>query len=107
MNLPAATKCPAVPERWLGAPAVGGLALPAANPTADQMYAPRGVFLNDEYLVVADSGNHRVLIWKGLPVADHQPADVVLGQPDFTSEGPNADRRGKPVSRAGPPANES
>lgn len=78
----------ATPDLWLGAPAPGGLALPAAMPTADQLYAPRGVFFNDEVLVVADSGNHRVLIWHGLPASDHASADVVLGQPDFHSEGP-------------------
>ncbi len=82
------------PLTWLGAPATGGLALPAAAPTASQLYAPRGVFLNDDYLVAADSGNHRVLIWRGLPRDNHQPADVVLGQQDFFSEGPNAAGRG-------------
>jgi hypothetical protein len=65
----------------------GGLALPAAAPTPSQFYAPRGVFANDEMLVVADSGNHRVLIWHGVPCSDGAPADVVLGQPDFYSEG--------------------
>lgn len=77
---------------WLGAPAPGGLALPAANPTPAQFYGPRGVFLNDEVLVVADSGNHRVMIWRNPPTQSHQPADVVLGQPDFYSEGPNRNR---------------
>jgi hypothetical protein len=72
---------------WLGAPSPGGLALPPANPTPTQFYGPRGVFLNDEVLVVADSGNHRVLIWHGPPKRSHAPADVVLGQPDFYSEG--------------------
>lgn len=78
----------AAPTLWLGAPATGGLALPAAMPTADQLYAPRGVFFNEKLLIVADSGNHRILIWHGLPQADHAAADVVLGQPDFHSEGP-------------------
>ncbi|HEV2637780.1 MAG TPA: NHL repeat-containing protein [Actinocrinis sp.] len=81
-------------ETWLGAPAPGGLALPAANPTMAWMYSPRGVFLDREHLVVADSGNHRVLIWHGVPTADEQPADVVLGQPDGTTEGRAADGRG-------------
>jgi hypothetical protein len=58
------------------------------------LYAPRGVFLDDEYLIVADSGNHRIMIWRGLPNTDRQPADVVLGQPDFYSEGPRAGGRG-------------
>lgn len=76
------------PVLWLGAPAPGGLALPDARPTASHLYAPRGVWLDDHRLIVADSGNHRLLIWHTLPTRDHQPADVVLGQPDFTSEGP-------------------
>jgi len=82
------------PVVWLGAYSPGGLALPAAQPTATQFYAPRGVYLDDQVLVVADSGNHRVLIWHNRPDRDGQPADVVLGQPDFTSEGPQAGGRG-------------
>jgi hypothetical protein len=76
-----------VPDVWLGAPAPGGLALPPAAPTLAWMYSPRGVFFDERHLVVADSGNHRVLIWHGLPTRDEQPADVVLGQPDGTTEG--------------------
>ncbi|OJY53272.1 NHL repeat-containing protein [Pseudonocardia sp. 73-21] len=75
------------PSVWLGAPAPGGLALPPANPTMAWMYSPRGVYLDDDHLVAADSGNHRVLIWHGVPTEDEQPADVVLGQPDGTTEG--------------------
>lgn len=75
------------PEVWLGAPAPGGLALPSATPTLAWMYSPRGVFFDERHLVIADSGNHRVLIWHGLPTCDEQPADVVLGQPDGTTEG--------------------
>lgn len=82
------------PERWLGAAAPGGLALPSAQPTAAQLYAARGVWLDDERLVVCDSGNHRILIWRGLPAADHAPADVVLGQATFLAEGPAACGRG-------------
>src|SRR5262249_18794832 len=58
------------PHVWLGAPAPGGLALPAASPTMSWMYSPRGVFFDAERLVVADSGNHRVLIWHDLPSCD-------------------------------------
>lgn len=72
----------------LGAPSPGGLALPPATPTRSQMYGPRGVFFNDEWFAAADSGNHRILLWRGLPESDGAEADVVLGQPDFTSEGP-------------------
>jgi NHL repeat len=78
----------AYPERWLGGPAPGGLALPPAQPTRNHLYAPRGVYVDNDVLVVADSGNHRVLIWYGWPENDHAPADIVLGQPDFETEGP-------------------
>ena len=61
------------PLRWLGAAAPGGLALPDAHPAPGTLYAPRGVFLNDDVLVAADTGNHRVLIWHGLPGGDHAP----------------------------------
>lgn len=82
------------PACWLGAPSPGGLALPDASPTADHLYAPRGVWLDAERLVVCDSGNHRILVWRRVPTASHAPADVVLGQPSFTSEGPAARGRG-------------
>ena len=86
----------AAPSLWLGAEPVGGLTLPAAMPTASQLYAPRGVWLDDERLIAADTGNHRLLIWSG-PIDRqpwHGPADVVLGQPDFRSEGAQAGGRG-------------
>lgn len=41
-----------------------------------------------EYLAVSDSGNNRVLIYKG-PFVTGEAASVVLGQPDFTQSGPN------------------
>jgi DNA-binding beta-propeller fold protein YncE len=77
-------------------PAPGGLALPPAQPTAAWLYAPRGahlgVYQGREVLIVADTGNHRVLIWHEMPDRDEQPCDVVLGQPDAFSEGPAAGR---------------
>ncbi|MEM9825054.1 MAG: NHL repeat-containing protein [Planctomycetota bacterium] len=72
---------------WLGADCPFGLALPNATPTASQMYAPRGVWIDDDRLIVCDSGNHRVLIYHTVPTTDHADADVVLGQSDFTREG--------------------
>lgn len=81
-------------RRRLGAESPFGLALPSGTPTAAQLYAPRGVFLNDDWLVVADSGDHRIVLWRGLPTQDGQPADVVLCQPDFFSEGAGAGGRG-------------
>ena len=82
------------PIRWLGARSPFGLVLPDAQPSPQTMYAPRGVWLDRERLIVCDSGNHRILIWHSLPTIDQAPADVVLCQPSFTSEGPAAHGRG-------------
>jgi sugar lactone lactonase YvrE len=66
-----------------------GLALPDASPSPSTMYAPRGVVQTDDHLVVADTGNHRLLVWDDpLPALDHADADHVVGQPDLFSEGP-------------------
>lgn len=43
-------------------------------------------------LMVADSWNNRVLIWHEYPERDNTPADLVLGQADFTGMAPNRDR---------------
>lgn len=82
------------PRVRLGAASPGGLGLPDAAATASQMYAPRGVHVAGDVLVVADTGNHRVLLWHGIPDSDGTPADVVLGQPDMTTEGSAAGGRG-------------
>ncbi|MEN1705074.1 MAG: hypothetical protein AAGJ54_06115 [Planctomycetota bacterium] len=76
------------PAVWLGAEAPGGLALPSAKPAADTLYGPRGVWFDDDYFIVCDSGNHRILVWRGIPDADHAPAEVVLGHASFADEGP-------------------
>ncbi|UCH14180.1 MAG: T9SS type A sorting domain-containing protein [Bacteroidales bacterium] len=38
-------------------------------------------------LIAACGSQNRVLIWNSIPAINGQPADVVLGQPDFTSAG--------------------
>ncbi len=78
----------------LGAASPGGLALPSATPSPVNLYAPRGVALRDGRLAVCDSGNHRVLVWQ-VPYDRASPAaEIVLGQADFTCEGPAAAGRG-------------
>lgn len=68
-----------------------GLAAPL-RPTADTLFGPRGVALGGDRgpLVVADTGHHRVLVWRTTPIADGGPADLVLGQRDFAGEARNA-----------------
>ncbi len=52
--------------------------------------APQGVWIQNGMLFVADTQNNRVMIWNSLPTKNNQPADLVLGQKDFTSA-PNFD----------------
>lgn len=42
---------------------------------------PQGVYGDGTRLFVADSGNHRVLVWNTMPTNAGQPADFALGQP--------------------------
>lgn len=67
------------------------LAIPLA-PTPTTMFGPRGACLVSENgaLWVSDTGHHRLLGWRNLPTKDNQPADWVIGQPDFYHEGQNA-----------------
>lgn len=53
---------------------------------AGSLSLPMAAFSSGQKLVVADSNNHRVLIWNTIPTANHAPADVVLGQADMTSQ---------------------
>jgi uncharacterized protein (TIGR03437 family) len=44
-----------------------------------------GVATDGHYFAVADTDNNRVLLWNEVPTTMNQPADIVLGQTDFTS----------------------
>ncbi|MBO3460097.1 hypothetical protein G7B40_035370 [Aetokthonos hydrillicola Thurmond2011] len=62
------------------------------TPSRIDMFGPRAVCLISETgpLWVSDTGHHRLLGWRNLPTTDSQPADWVIGQPDFNHEGQNA-----------------
>jgi hypothetical protein len=51
--------------------------------------APQDVIIVGTKLVVADQNNSRVLIWNTIPMSNHKQADIVLGQPNFTTNAPN------------------
>jgi len=55
--------------------------------------APTGLWSDGTRLVVADYDNNRVLIWNSFPTGNFAPADIVLGQSDFTSSAPNDDNQ--------------
>src|SRR5271167_2501614 len=65
------------------APAV--LTYPLPPSTASGMRTPTDVATDGVHLVVADTDNNRVLIWNSIPTTNNQPADVVVGQPDFAT----------------------
>ncbi|HLO83690.1 MAG TPA: hypothetical protein VK203_01575 [Nostocaceae cyanobacterium] len=67
------------------------LVIPLA-PSPHSMFGPRGACLISPNgpLWVSDTGHHRLLGWKNLPKQDYQPADWIIGQPDFYHEGQNA-----------------
>ena len=53
--------------------------------TQNKMNTPYGVQSNGTKLFVADTNNHRVLIYNTIPTANNAPADVVVGQTNFTT----------------------
>lgn len=60
-------------------------------PTARVLKDPSAVWTDGRRLVVVDRSNHRVLIWNSFPTTTFQPADVVLGQSDFSRQDGNDD----------------
>ena len=53
--------------------------------TASSVRNPTSIATDGTVLAVADTDNNRVLIWLHPPTVNGQPADVVVGQPNFTS----------------------
>src|SRR5689334_19101529 len=58
------------------------------NPTTNNrllfgMFAPADAISTPGHLFVADSANHRVLIWNSFPPNVGQPPDLVIGQNDL------------------------
>ncbi len=52
--------------------------------SATILRGPQGVWIQNNKLFVADTQNHRILIWNSIPTVNNQPPDVVLGQADFS-----------------------
>jgi hypothetical protein len=48
---------------------------------------PRGLWTDGNKLVITDNVNDRVLIWNRIPTSNGAPADVVVGAPDFATQG--------------------
>ncbi|MGO9132798.1 MAG: hypothetical protein ACLP8A_01950 [Methylovirgula sp.] len=83
---------PAGPFCVLGSEPTGADSVHPVVPGPATMFGPRGAALAgpDGPLFVADTGHHRLLVWRRLPTSDLAPADFCIGQPDFFHEGRNA-----------------
>ena len=57
---------------------------------AKPFLAPRGVFVKDNLLLVADTGQNRVFGWENLPQTTHQKPTIILGQATESESGINA-----------------
>ncbi len=56
---------------------------------ASTLNLPAGMWSDGTRLAINDSSNNRVLIWNTIPTSNNQPADLVLGQADFTHNAVN------------------
>jgi uncharacterized protein (TIGR03437 family) len=74
----------AAPDVVLGQKDFTSLQDPSAV-SASNLRAPQGVWIQSGKLFVADTGNNRVLIWNSIPTQNGQAADLVLGQPNMSS----------------------
>lgn len=73
------------------------------GPTARTLNIPGGVHSDGTTLAVADTNNHRVLIWHTFPTESFQRADVVLGHIGFdqrvTNDGNDDEQTDEPSSQ--------
>ncbi|MBZ5724282.1 MAG: hypothetical protein LAP87_04735 [Acidobacteriia bacterium] len=69
----------------VGQPDFTSVSVPGNTPNAKSMRGPQGVWILNGKLYVADTQNNRVLIYNSIPTANGAAADVVLGQPNFTT----------------------
>ncbi len=83
-RIPTTNNAPA--DVVVGQPDFVSSGLPSGNtPTAKSMRGPQGVWIQNGKLYVADTQNNRVLIYNQIPTSNGAAADVVLGEPNFTT----------------------
>lgn len=64
-----------------------GIAIHPTTASASNMQ-PSDVHFDGTRFYVADRNQNRVMVWNSFPTANNQPADFVIGQPNFTSRAP-------------------
>ncbi len=57
--------------------------------SSSSLRGPQGVWVQGTQVFVADTQNHRIMVWNNIPTANNQPADLVLGEPNFTTAPPS------------------
>jgi hypothetical protein len=82
-TFPASPQTPA--DVVLGQPDLYSTSINNGGLSAKSLYAPFFVSSDGTRLIVADYNNSRVLIWNTIPTVNFTPADVVVGQPNFTT----------------------
>lgn len=60
-----------------------GFGFSAPNTAANRLNGAQSCFVVEDKLIVADTGNNRVLIWNSIPTTSGTNADLVLGQDEF------------------------
>jgi len=63
----------------------GGSANQGSTPSSRSLSSPGGIHVEGTQIAVADTGNHRVLIWNSIPTASNAAASLVLGQSSFVT----------------------
>ncbi len=70
--------------------------------TSSNLRLPTAVASDGVHLVVADTNHNRVLIWNRIPRSNNTPADVVVGQPNFTTSAVSSNHVPDAKSVSGP-----
>jgi uncharacterized protein (TIGR03437 family) len=69
----------------VGQPDFKSAATAGTVPNARSLRGPQGVWLQNGKLYIADTQNHRVMVYNSIPTTNGVAADIVLGQPNFTT----------------------
>lgn len=70
-----------------------------AGASATGLSAPQSIASDGEQLFVADTGNHRVLVYPSVPTVNGAAATIVLGQSDFGATHVAANAGGSPSAQ--------
>jgi hypothetical protein len=81
-------------QDFTGSNANNDPAAASGTPTARTLSFPYAVFSKNGRIFLADQDNSRVLVWNSFPTLNQTPADVVLGQVDFSHNAANDDGTG-------------